>query len=377
MAKTVTPDNHQPEAKSKLQNCRDFFQKLEPPNTMRPFLSDFEPYRPASDPAERLAIETRIPYLRSCGQESPDPLECEVTGTLPDWLHGSLLRDGPGRLDWPNGSAPHVFDGMALMQKITIHKASGQGCRVTYQNRFLRSDAYLKNASYQRVMVSEFGATCHPDPCKTLLGRFASIFTTKEMTDNCNVQFIPIGTDQLFVSTETGHIRRVDPDTLETLERVDLQDYVATLNTSTAHPHLVPYKPITRPANINYRQRTSSLEESDSETDENGFSPKTEKRPRAVLNMGIAVFPVPRYLIYQIPPTADPFREIKVIGSIPTTRKFFPSYFHSFFITDHYIIFVEQSLVIDTVHCARLHCVKGAFCPCLRFRRDFPVSRSR
>jgi hypothetical protein len=46
-----------------------------------------------------------------------------------------------------------------------------------------------------------------------------SYFTVDEKNDNTNVNFYPLK-DELYASTETNFIRKVDPETLETLERV-------------------------------------------------------------------------------------------------------------------------------------------------------------
>jgi hypothetical protein len=80
----------------------------------------------------------------------------------------------------------------------------------------------------QRIVVTEFGTRAFPDPCKTIWGRFMSYFST-EMTDNDNVNIYPVG-DQLYASTETNFIRRVDQNSLTTHEKVDLSNYL-TMNT--------------------------------------------------------------------------------------------------------------------------------------------------
>ena len=42
---------------------------------------------------------------------------------------------------------------------------------VTYQSRYLRSDAYRRNMAANRIVVSEFGTAAYPDPCKTIFQR--------------------------------------------------------------------------------------------------------------------------------------------------------------------------------------------------------------
>lgn len=44
--------------------------------------------------------------------------------------------------------------------------------KVTYQCRFLQSEAYKKNKEANRIVLSEFGTRSAPDPCQTIFKRF-------------------------------------------------------------------------------------------------------------------------------------------------------------------------------------------------------------
>jgi len=37
-----------------------------------------------------------------------------VTGTLPEWLSGVLVRNGPGAFEFGDASVDHWFDGLAM-----------------------------------------------------------------------------------------------------------------------------------------------------------------------------------------------------------------------------------------------------------------------
>ena len=76
--------------------------------------------------------------------------ELALTGTLPEWLGGSLLRTGPAKFEVEGtdaaspparaGGAHHMrhwFDGLAMLHRFTI-----DGGRVSYGNRFLEGRAY-------------------------------------------------------------------------------------------------------------------------------------------------------------------------------------------------------------------------------------------
>ena len=82
-----------------------------------------------------------------------------------------------------------------------------------------------------RIVVSEFGTRAFPDPCKSLLERFMSHFSFKEWSDNANVSIVPVG-DEVYASTETPTLTRINPDTIESIGSVDVSKYIA-VNTQT------------------------------------------------------------------------------------------------------------------------------------------------
>ncbi|MBN3312584.1 BCDO2 oxygenase, partial [Atractosteus spatula] len=122
---------------------------------------------------------------------------------------------------------------MALMHQFKI-----EGGTATYRSRFLRSDSYCANSEHNRIVVSEFGTLAMPDPCKSIFQRFLSRFEMPAPTDNASVNFVRYKGDY-YVSTETNFMRRVDPESLETKEKVDWSKFIA-VNGATAHPHYDP-----------------------------------------------------------------------------------------------------------------------------------------
>ena len=46
--------------------------------------------------------------------------DAPVTGTIPDWLRGSLMRVSPGLLDIGGKPVGHWFDGMGMLNVFTI-----------------------------------------------------------------------------------------------------------------------------------------------------------------------------------------------------------------------------------------------------------------
>lgn len=255
-------------------------------------------------------LESLAPLVESA-EETPNSIPTTVQGTIPTWINGSFLRNGPAKFEFGNDRYVHWFDGMAMMHRFHIKDGN-----VTYSSRFLRSDSYVQNAEKNRIVVSEFGTLALPDPCKNIFARFFSRFQIPKATDNASVNFVKYKGDY-YVSTETNYMRRIDPQSLETKEKVDWTQFVA-VNSATAHPHY----------------------------DQDG----------ATYNMGNSYgkrgfF----YNIVRVPPPDETAAKTdcadlsgaKVICSIPAAEPRKPSYYHSFVMSENYIVFVEQPIKLD------------------------------
>uniref|UniRef100_A0A3Q4AQR4 Beta-carotene 15, 15-dioxygenase 2, like n=1 Tax=Mola mola TaxID=94237 RepID=A0A3Q4AQR4_MOLML len=255
-------------------------------------------------------LESMAPLVRSV-EETPDPIPTTVTGTIPTWINGSFLRNGPGKFEFGKDSYNHWFDGMSMMNR--FHICDGN---VTYSSRFLRSDSYVSNLEKNRIVVSEFGTLAMPDPCKNIFARFFSRFQIPKSTDNANVNFVKYKGDY-YVSTETNYIRRVDPQSLETKEKVEWSKYIA-VNSATAHPHY---------------DRDGSTYNMGNSYGRNGFF----------------------YNIIRVPPPeaqaaakdSENLSGAEVICSIPASEPRKPSYYHSFVMSENYIVFIEQPVKLD------------------------------
>uniref|UniRef100_A0A6Q2ZDL9 Beta-carotene oxygenase 2b n=1 Tax=Esox lucius TaxID=8010 RepID=A0A6Q2ZDL9_ESOLU len=241
--------------------------------------------------------------------ETPEAIPTTIRGTIPEWITGNFLRNGPGKFEIGNNKFNHWFDGMALLHQFKI--AAGQ---VTYKSRFLGSDCYMANNEHRRIVVSEFGTVAMPDPCKNFFQRFLSRFEMPGSSDNDNVSFVTYKGDY-YVSTETNFMHKVDPETLETKEKVNWRKFIA-VNGATAHPH-------TDPDGTTYNMGNSY-------TAKGAF-----------------------YNIIRVPSTKmsenlkETLEGATVVCSIPSLDKTRPSYYHSFAMSKNYIVFIEQPIKID------------------------------
>ncbi|XP_058061227.1 carotenoid isomerooxygenase [Anopheles bellator] len=244
-------------------------------------------------------------WLRSCEQEIIEPIEGTVKGSVPAWLNGSLLRNGPGSLKVGDMMFNHLFDSSALLHRFNI--ANG---KITYQCRFLKSDAYKKNNAARRIVVSEFGTSAVPDPCHTIFDRIAAIFNKpgENNSDNAMISIYPFG-DEFFAFTESPIIHRIDPETLDTEAKLNVSDYVGIVN-HTSHPHVM----------------------SDG----------------TVYNLGCSVTRTgPAYTIICFPHGERMFENARIVASVPARWRFHPGYMHTFGITDNYFVIVEQPLSVS------------------------------
>ncbi|KAK9307101.1 hypothetical protein QLX08_002434 [Tetragonisca angustula] len=254
-------------------------------------------------------------WMRSCKQEVIEPIIGEVTGRIPSWLRGTLLRNGPGSLQVGKYSFNHLFDSSALLHRFAI--ANG---KVTYQCRFVQTDVYKKNNAAQRIVVTEFGTKAVPDPCRNIFQRVAALFKPEDDSDNSMISVYPFG-DEYYTFAETTVIHRIDPKTLETTGKVNMSNYVGIVN-HTSHPHIT--------------------------------------NDGTVYNLGLSVTPRgPLYNIVCFSPNQliiddsgeekelSMFDQATIIASIPSRWLLNPSYMHTFGITENYFIIVEQPLSVS------------------------------
>ncbi|NXY86536.1 BCDO2 oxygenase, partial [Alcedo cyanopectus] len=240
-------------------------------------------------------------------EETPQPISAKIKGHIPKWINGNLLRNGPGKFEFGKERFNHWFDGMALLHQFQLENGT-----VTYRSRFLQSNSYLTNSQHNRIVLSEFGTLAMPDPCKSVFERFMSRFEMPEPSDNASVNYVVYKGDY-YVSNENIFMYKVDPETLETKEKVDWSKFIA-VNGATAHPHY-------------------------------GSDGTTYNMGNSYGKHGS------RYNIIQVPPQKSSCSETlegaKVLCSIAPVDKMKPSYYHSFGMSENYIIFIEQPIKLN------------------------------
>ena len=68
--------------------------------------------------------KTSFPYgvgfRSSLTEETPEPVTLEISGTLPSWLEGALLRTGPSKFEVGARTYNHWFDGLAMLHRFVF-----------------------------------------------------------------------------------------------------------------------------------------------------------------------------------------------------------------------------------------------------------------
>lgn len=244
-------------------------------------------------------------WLRSCEKEILNPICGKVCGKIPKWLNGNLLRNGPGSIRVGNSRYHHLFDSAALLHKFEITNGN-----VTYQCRFIQTDSYKTNLAANRIVVTSYGTKTMPDPCQTIFQRVSSTFAEDPINDNSNISIYPFG-DEFFAFTECPIIHRIDIDSLNTVGKCDVKQYVGVVN-HTSHPHIM--------------------------------------NDGTAYNLGLSVKNgTTQYNIIKFPHGPQMFENATIVAEISAHWQMNPSYMHTFAITENYFIVVEQPLSISLI----------------------------
>jgi beta,beta-carotene 9',10'-dioxygenase len=214
-----------------------------------------------------------------------------VTGTVPAWLQGSLVRVTPALMDGAGKTVKHWFDGAAMLNAFGFGDGS-----VSYASRFLDTD-YLQDARN-----GEFDFGFGADPCRSLFKRVTSMNDVFRF-DNANVNLQELGR-RYIAMTETPLPVEFDPKTLATLGKPKWPDKQADGQVTTAHPHY----DFARDEMVNYTTH---------------FGPRTTYRVYAAGQVG---------------------GKRRLTGSLLVKK---PGYMHSFGMSERYVVLAETPLLVN------------------------------
>lgn len=236
------------------------------------------------------------PFLLGFG-ETPGEISLEdlpVTGKLPSWLTGTLVRNGPGTFHVGDQIYRHWFDGLAM-----LHKFSFQSNRVSYANKYLQTKSYLSAKETGQITYSEFAT----DPCRDMFGRVMAVFSPK-ITDSAKVNVAKIA-ERFIALAETPIQVEFDVETLNTVGVFNYEERVVGQMT-TVHPQ------------FDYANEW-------------------------VYNVVTRFNAISLYNIYRI----DNSGKLDRVGAVRARK---PAYMHSFGMSPRYIILTEFPLVVNPIH---------------------------
>ena len=152
--------------------------------------------------------------------------ELPVSGELPPWLAGSLLRTGPARFEVGPRQMRHWFDGLAMLHRFTI-----EGGGVSYGGRYLEGRSYRAAQEQRRDLLR---GVRHRSVPLDLQARAEPVPPRGALTDNANVNVTRLG-ERFIAMTETPMPVQFDPHTLDT---AGVLPFATPGELTTAHPHL-------------------------------------------------------------------------------------------------------------------------------------------
>jgi beta,beta-carotene 9',10'-dioxygenase len=218
--------------------------------------------------------------------------ELALSGELPSWLSGSLLRTGPAKFEVGEQRMRHWFDGLAMLHRFTV-----QDGRVSYGNRYLQSRSYRAAKEQGRMVYGEFAT----DPCRSLFKRVQTLFSPgKTLPDNANINVTRLG--ERFISmTETPMPVQFDPHTLQT---AGVAPYEVPGQLTTAHPHM-------------------------------------DRSSGGMINYAAKLGRVSSYRFFAVDPDASKPRKL----SSQSVKE--PAYMHSFGLTERWLVLAEFPFVVN------------------------------
>ncbi|MFC4357652.1 carotenoid oxygenase family protein [Halobium salinum] len=226
-----------------------------------------------------------------------DRIALPVEGSLPGWLRGTFVRNGPGTFAVGDRELAHWFDGFAMLRAYRVDGADGDNDRVEFSNRFLRSEAYRYAREHGELGYREFAS----DPPTSALDRLRRL-RDPGFTDNATVDVDHLG-GEFVATTESPRAVAFDLDSLRTRRTVGYPDDLGA--TDTVHPHF------------------------DFETGAHlGFATDFGRDPG--------------YVYYRISPGE---REREPLGRVSMDP---PGYVHSFSLTERYAVFTVPPFVVDS-----------------------------
>jgi all-trans-8'-apo-beta-carotenal 15,15'-oxygenase len=219
-----------------------------------------------------------------------DYLVEEVEGALPDGLHGTLYRIGPGKFESGGQPLGHLWDGDGLLSMFVLDGG------VRFRSRYVRTNHYRAGLEGKGVPGRLPGTNRQGGLLGNILRMPANVANTNVVLHH----------GELYALCEFGKPYRVDPDTLETLGEHDFDGRLRWMGAFSAHFKIDP----------------ASGE---------------------LWNFGMEMIPRPTIRCYRV----DGSGRLNKVGAVHLPDMVAN---HDFALTEHHMVFVLDPVVIDLPH---------------------------
>ena len=160
-----------------------------------------------SSSKKKVEMSDSCKLLRSLETNHVDECDLTITGNLPEWLIGCLVRNGPGRFESPGSTNKfynHLLDGQACIHKFKITKT-----KVIYSSKFIETNNLTKR-------TSETGS----GSSTSVFNRLKHLLSHSKSSDNTNLNILPYANDHLYALGESNFMYRLDPRDLKIIQKV-------------------------------------------------------------------------------------------------------------------------------------------------------------
>jgi beta,beta-carotene 9',10'-dioxygenase len=179
----------------------------------------------SSDPQHLRAfahqLSQQVPYRGPA--ESRGTRAVAVSGRVPSWLRGRVVRVAPSFACTPTWAPAHMFDGIATAYAVFIGDDG-----LSFRWAHVESNV-ARAAATGQVSFTHFGTPNQRGFWRRLIQPISKV------TDNPNVNVVPVG-DSIVALTETSHQVVLHPETLSTQGRLQYDDSIGPGAVMLAHP---------------------------------------------------------------------------------------------------------------------------------------------
>ena len=168
------------------------------------------------------SIEALAPFRHSA--EQPRAIPAKLSGQIPDWLRGEVVRTCPAIFDVNEWHAQHWFDGLGMIYAFRIADSA-----VDFRSRLLDSEV-ARDAQRGQANLGSFGTPTLRPFWKRLFAPVARV------SDNTNVNIVRMG-QELVAMTEGDRQNVIDDETLASVRPVVYSKDTLRGAIMTAHPH--------------------------------------------------------------------------------------------------------------------------------------------